>query len=321
MIQQDASPFAPASLPDEHYLSYLWRWANLSGSHSLLTGLFALTGSRTWALAQALTPQFLTTVLKRLPKHIDVRTLMLENTPERHFKSINETEFGFAPIGEKVGADFASKHLRWCVACAKEDEKIQGLAYWRNSHQDPRLVRCQRHDLALLKTCHLCKRHKGTLSQLGRPPTSSICQYCAGQLDNQLVKNLTPFQQWLEQLHHLSNHGVQVNRNVLTSRVKAVVAAESASMKQRSRKLWELPQKRFIDAFNATRACDHFSFGEVPYAALGSYSQLRLSYVLNSDIHHSSVIYALLGWIFLSAEERNASFGSFSGGKAIQELA
>lgn len=321
MIQQDVSPFALTSLPDEHYLSYLWRWANLSGSHSLSSGLFALTSSRTWALSKALTPQFLITVLKHLPEHIDVRTMMLENTPERHFKSIDETEAGFSPVGEKVGGDFTSKHLRWCVACAKEDEKIQGLAYWRNSHQDPRLVRCQQHDLALLKTCHLCKRHKGTLTQLERPPTSAICQYCASQLDNQLVKSLSPFQQWLEQLHHLSNYGVQVNRDALIRRVQAVVAAESNSMKQRPRKQWELPQKRFIDAFNATKACDHFSFGEVPYGAIGSYSQLHLSYVLNPNNHHSSIIYALLGWIFLSTEERDARFGSFSGGKAIQEVA
>tara|TARA_B100002003_G_C14102029_1_gene530020 strand:+ start:651 stop:1616 length:966 start_codon:yes stop_codon:yes gene_type:complete len=319
MIQMDASPFAPASLPDEHYLSYLWRWANLSGSNSLYKGLFAMTGTKTLGLAQALAPEFLANVLKHIPEHVDVGALMLENTPERHFKSINETESGFAPIGTKVGAGFSNQHLRWCAACAKEDERTLGLTYWRNSHQDPRLVRCQRHDLPLLKTCHLCKQHKARLTQLKGPPTSAICQYCASRLDNQLVKSLTPFQKWMELLHHLSNHGVQVNRNELIIRVQAVVADESASMKLRPRKQWELPQKRFIEAFNSTKACDHFSFGEVPYAALGSYSQLRLPYILNPDIHHSPIIYALLGWHFLSAEECKVRFGRFSGGKAIQE--
>ncbi|APE07041.1 hypothetical protein BM528_15675 [Alteromonas sp. RW2A1] len=319
MIQQDASPFSLASLPDEHYLSYLWRWANLSGSRSLYAGLFALTDSRTLGLARALTPQFLASVLERMPEHIDVNAFMLENTPERFFKSLKGTESGFIPLGKNVGVDFANKHLRWCVACAKDDEKSHGLAYWRNSHQDHRLMRCQKHGLRLLKTCHLCKRHKALLTKLGQSPTSARCQYCSKQLENHLVKKLTPFQQWLEQLHHLSNHGVQVDRNSLIRRVQAVVAGESALMKQSPRKLSERPQKRFIDAFNDTKACDHFSFGEVPYGALSSYSQLHLSYVLNPDINHSSIIYALLGWVFLSTEERKASFGTFSAGKAIKD--
>jgi hypothetical protein len=324
MIQQDASPFTPASLPDEHYLSYLWRWANLSGSRSLLKGLTAFIGNNTYYVSRALTPQFLASVLNQMPEHFDSSAFMFESTQERYFKSLKVDHAASAylkPIGKSVGADFANKHLRWCVACAKEDDKAYGIAYWRNSHQDPRLVRCNRHGLPLLKTCHLCKQKKGILADFGRPPTSATCQYCNRQLDNRRVTALTPFQLWLEQLHHLANHKVQFDRTALINRIQAIVEIDNASIKKGPRGHWDLPQKNFIKAFNSTRACNHFSFGEVPYASISSYVQLRLRYVLDQDIQHSSVVYALLGWAFLPENERNARFGVFAGGKAIPEAA
>ena len=321
MNQLENTPFLPVTLEDEHYLSFMCRWAVLSGATNMARGIYSLIGKRPTYITELMQLRFLSKLANSLPAFVDKKHFCHAHTQEKYAATLelgdSQSDSVF-PVAEAINSGFSEKHLRWCTGCAREDIASFGAAYWRNSHQDPRLVRCQKHGLPLLATCHMCKRKKTYVSQLSQPRANAECQYCSASLDNKIVRDLTPFQLWLEQLHHLANHGVQFNRHTLIPRINCVVEMHQKEMKLKPRKSWIMPDKIFINAFNSTRACDHFSYGEIPYAGLSSYSALKLSSLLNPDVQQPSVIYALLAWVFLSKEDRDTRFGFFADGQAVQ---
>lgn len=149
MIQLEHTHYAPIAYDDEHYLSYLWRWATLSGARTFCRGLTALVGKAPAYLSGALTPEFLLSLVDALSPHINTNVFLVEHTQERYFKCF-KAESGvvydngcnkYHCTGRKTERDFSIKHLRWCHACAREDAGRYGLAYWHNSHQDSRIVR------------------------------------------------------------------------------------------------------------------------------------------------------------------------------------
>jgi hypothetical protein len=321
MMQLNASPFSPVAMDDEYFLSYLWRWAQLAGGVTFGRSVTSFIGIRPNSISAMLTPSFLAKIVNVLPDYMNIEDFLCEHTNEKYLMTLSANgadEKRFAPISKMPAADFGCKHLRWCEGCAKEGVDSLGLAYWRTSHQDPRLLRCQRHKLQLLATCHLCKRKVTKLKQFGQPPSSANCQYCFAPLKRKFVRDLTPFQYWLEQLHHMGNHGFQVDRAGLITRVRDIVEADKATLRHLPWKNWNTPQKRFINAFNETKACDHFICGEVTYEMLNYYSQLKLDYVLNPNIQQSTVMLALIGWTFLPEDERHSRFGKFLNGSVTQ---
>tara|TARA_B100000519_G_C14258442_1_gene446274 strand:- start:2242 stop:3231 length:990 start_codon:yes stop_codon:yes gene_type:complete len=329
MIQLEHTHYAPIAYDDEHYLSYLWRWATLSGARTFCRGLTALVGKAPAYLSGALTPEFLLSLVDALSPHINTNVFLVEHTQERYFKCF-KAESGvvydngcnkYHCTGRKTERDFSIKHLRWCHACAREDAGRYGLAYWHNSHQDSRIVRCQRHGLKLLSTCQACKRNKVYLSQISTPPVEAICQYCQRQLDNKCKLPLTDFQYWLESLHHLANHGVHLNRESFVLDIRKIVDDELDSMPSMRRRSTEGPQRRFIEAYNESQLGAQIGTGDVAYEILKHYQQLRLNYLLKKDILLLPEMYALLGWVFLPEDERNARFGVFRYGQAVQEAA
>jgi hypothetical protein len=326
MIQLEHSYYAPIAYKDEHYLSYLFRWAALGGVRTLSQGLTALIGSAPIFLYKALNPEFVLRLVKGLPAEINRDTFLLDHTQERYFKYIksdpeadkgNNTKRYFV-VGKKALGDFTTHHLRWCPACAKDDDRQYGITYWHNSHQDSRLLRCQRHGLNLLSTCELCKRKKVYLTQLSMPPTAAVCQYCRKPLADKCNKQLTEFHCWLESLHHLSYYDVFLNREGFVQHITKLVDEELKSMPSIRVKNAEGPQRRFVEMFNQFEVGQQIGTGAVPYEALNHYTQLRLNYLLNIDIYVLPELYALMGWVFLSYEQRIAHFGIFRGGRAIQ---
>ncbi len=323
MMQQTSTPYFTSALPDEHYISYLWRCANLSGYATMAKMLQVLVGRCPTKVSGLLGSKYLADILIRLPEHISCLGFMRNHTQEKYFQTLTYCEEGerdFTTSASNSGGELALKHLRWCPACTKQDQINLNVRYWHNSHQDPRITRCQKHGLKLLSVCKGCRNKKLNTSKVGQSPAEAVCQLCGVSLDARRVESLTPFQRWMEQLHHLNNQGCNVNRVALLKRVNELVSQENASLKLLPNKQKVVPERRFIEAYNTTLACTHLSTGAVSFDVIASYSHLRLNKVLNSNIHSSPVMYALLGWVFLDADERDARFGFFRGGKAILKL-
>lgn len=323
MLQQRAMPYFDSALPDEHYMAYLWRCANLSGYATLKKMLQDLLGRCPLNVSGLLTSKYLTNILTQLPEHISAVTFMRHHTQEKYFKTIScceEKSQGFKTLAPSTGGGFFVKYLRWCPACTKQDEMNLNLRYWHNTHQDPRITRCQKHGLQLLSVCNACRNKELYTTKFGMAPVESVCQLCGVSLDVRRVKALTPFQQWMERLHHLSNHGINVNRVALLKRITELVVIEKADLQKLPPLKRKPPEKRFIEAYNSTLAHTHLTIGAVSYDVISSYSHLRLKTILNPDKCLSPVMYALLGWVFLDADERDARYGFFDGGKAILKV-
>lgn len=320
MIQLEKSYYEPTFYADEHYLSILNRWALLGGAGMLQRGVKMLTGKDVGLLGAALKPEFLATFLNSLPERFNKDVFLHAHTQERFLKTLTKDSDGnYTPVGPTVGALLQNYHLRWCPACAKEDIQSIGTSYWRNSHQDTRLLRCQRHKLKLLSTCHRCKRKKTYLNGLMAPPAESECLLCSTPLPICRLTTLTPFQVWLEKLHHLGNYGVQTDRFVLLEKVAKIVAAiDDENQKKRSRH-YQSTTRMLIDNYNETKVYENTGTGEIPFEIISSWSQLRIKKVLDVNIVYRPEIYALLGHVFLNEDEKEALFGTFKNGEAIKE--
>lgn len=323
MLQQRAMPYFDSALPDEHYMAYLWRCANLSGYVTLNKMLQGLTGRCPQYVSGLLTSKYLADILTQLPEYISAEAFMRHHTQEKYFTTIDynrEENEKFKSLASINRGGIVVKHLRWCHACTKQDAITLNLRYWHNSHQDPRITRCQKHGLQLISVCNACREKEINTSKFGLPPEEAVCQLCGVSLNVRRVESLTPFQHWMEQLHHLSNHGVNVSRVALLKRASELISKEKAALQKLPPFKRKTPEKRFIEAYNKTLAHYHFALGAVSYEHLSSYSHLQLKTILNSDKFLSPVIYALLGWVFLDADERDARYGFFDGGKAILKV-
>lgn len=323
MLQQRSMPYFDSALPDEHYVAYLWRCANLSGYATFTKMLQDLLGRCPQYVSGLLTSKCLANILTQLPEDISAEAFMRSHTQEKYLTTIAFSREGnekFTSLASVNRGAIVVKHLRWCHACAKQDEVTLNLRYWHNSHQDPRITRCQKHGLQLISVCNACREKELNTSKFGLPPEEAVCQLCGVSLDVRRVEALTPFQRWMEQLHHLSNHGVNVSRVALLKRANELISKEKVALQKLPPFKRKTPEKRFIEAYNKTLAHNHFALGAVSYEHLSSYSHLQLKTILNSDKFLSPVIYALLGWVSLDADERDARFGFFDGGKAILKV-
>lgn len=322
MIGLDKTYYEPVFYDDEHYLSVFNRWALLSGAGRLQHGLQVLSNYKSYNIRSALQPKFLETVLNALPAQFETQLFLENHTQERFLRTI-EKKTGSALFSkvQRVGALLLNHHLRWCPACAKEDEQHLGTSYWRNSHQDSRLLRCQRHQLSLVSTCHRCKRKSLSLNDLMLPKTKVQCSRCSEPLGSYRLMSLAPFQLWLEKLHHLANHGIQVNRKTLVEKVLTLVDTKEQKTLLRSRRCYVSPDRIFIEAYNQNKVYEHTGTGEIPFDIIQSWTQLRIKNVLKLEVVYPPEIYALLGWVFLDDAERDALFGTFKNSQAIQVAA
>jgi hypothetical protein len=319
MIHLDTSYYEPTFYVDEHYLSILKRWALFGGAGMLQRGLKMLTGKNVGLLGAALQPEFLATFLNALPERFKKEAFLHSHTQERFLKTLTKDASGkFNAIGPTVGALLQNYHLRWCPACAKEDIQSIGTAYWRNSHQDTRLLRCQRHNLKLLSTCHRCKRKKSALNELKAPPVEPECPLCSKPLNVCRLTTLTPFQLWLEKLHHLGNYGIQVDRFLLIEKVAKVVAGIDDENQMKRTKHYQSSTRLFINEYNGTKVYENTNTGEIPFEIISSWSQLHIKKVLDVNVVYRPEIYGLLGQAFLDEDERESIFGTFKNGEAVK---
>jgi hypothetical protein len=321
VIGLDQSYYEPVFYADEHYLSVFKRWSFLGGSGQLPRGIKMLADINIWDVRTALQPKFLQAVINALPEQFDKEVFLESHTQECFYKTIYKSaESTFYTDVQRVGALLLNNHLRWCPACAQEDMQSLGTTYWRNSHQDSRLLRCQRHQLKLISTCHLCKRKKVSLNGLMPPKIKPECSLCSKTLSSHRVTALNPFQQWLEKLHHLGRHGVQVDREILLAKISTIIDASSQQITPSTKQRHQSPNKRFIDAYNQNKVYENTGTGEVPYEIIASWSQLQIKNVLNAGVVYPPEIYALLGWEFLDHNDRESLFGTFRNGEATKEV-
>jgi len=309
------SQYIPVIHPDEHYMSVILRWEGVHNSFPLFKGN---KFNKNIPLSKYLKVSFIKKLVSVLPADLDLNWFLLRSTQFAHYNYYeapldNEKEFCASIKKDSRILHITDLQLRWCKMCAKNDISDYGYFFWRNSHQDPRLIRCPRHKLIFNSCCQFCKTKTADYKQLKAFKSLERCLICNDLLPPTVKINiLTPFENWLEELHHLSNKGVHVDKLALIDRVNQVINTKDSFHRNNIPNTRRAEaQKHLINEYNEAGAYKLFTFGKVTYDSIRYYPALTLGYILNKSTCHSPVMYALLGWAFLSDEERDELFGSF----------
>lgn len=309
------SQYIPVIHPDEHYMSVILRWERVHNSFPLFK---ESKFNKNRSLSKYLKVSFIKKLVWELPSGLDLNWFLSRTTQFGHFNFYGAVLDKAIEFCDSIKKDSQILHvtdlqLRWCKMCARNDISDYGYSFWRNSHQDPRLIRCPRHKLILNSCCKFCNIKTPEYKQLKAFKTLERCIVCNTLLPPSVKINiLTPFETWLEELHHLSNKGIYVDKLALIDRVNQIINTnDNFTPKSRLSTRRNEAQKHLVSEYNETGAYKLFTFKKVTYDAVRHYKELTLGCILNKSTCYSPVIYALLGWVFLSIEERNELFGSF----------
>ncbi len=304
------SEYMPVINKDEHFFSVILRWAALDQSFSLFD---RSSRHNSVSLKYFLKVDFLKKAMNSLPEFIDKKWFLINSSNLGYCATDTEINLFIGNKSEhKIVKQLyhqTSAQLRWCQLCAANDYSDFGYFFWRNSHQDPRLTRCPKHKLTLSSSCRFCNLQSPTLKSLKKFQSVINCSVCQSALVPPTIKkDLTPFQEWLEELHHLSRRRLLVSKEALFKKVNNSIGCSNLA----GGKSWISAQKKFMQTYNDSGAFELFLVKKVEYEATKYYRELRVRDILRDPQKYDSpVVLALLAWTFLSLEERVMLFGSF----------
>ncbi|WP_454838514.1 TniQ family protein [Pseudomonas mohnii] len=158
----------PASLPDETLYSRVSRYHFLVGNKSLYKTYDDLFGTTPFRL-EAILPKQVNALVNRLPGDPQkaLAAIISQNTLIPLYQPFlgrpdNATVAKSQPISSasRIPRRAVDDHgeARLCLLCVESDAREHGVAYWRRSHQAPKVASCWKHGVDLLKSCPECFR-------------------------------------------------------------------------------------------------------------------------------------------------------------------
>ena len=116
---------------------------------------------------------------------------------------------------------------RWCAECAKEDYGKYGVTYWYTYHQIPTMLRCYKHDAALLSKCQSCDFEYLNFQRHWLPPKDGECLECQSQIEPAKIDH-SAINNWLHEISIiLQQNKKKNNRSVFISLMKGKLGYES----------------------------------------------------------------------------------------------
>lgn len=209
--------YLPTPLPDEHILSVLARWHELSGHVDFKRSAALFTSNRhrlnnrsIWFPAYADIYKHFNGALSRY-ELLNQHTLYAYYAPfltnqvrcaiEIGSQHTNEPEQRFAPE-HQVNVRYSSV-WRWCPDCIEDDIEEYGSQYWHCLHQVPTIRHCQKHGTILRYHCENCDFEYLNLSKIWLPPEKDQCPLCHQPYPLSIKLSSPDEIHWLEEI---SNH-------------------------------------------------------------------------------------------------------------------
>lgn len=158
-------PYFPTPYPDELWYSVLCRYHVRTGNPtSAATFRELLEGRDSGALASLLPNAMIAEIAGRLPEGIlDIEDIALNHTLFPYIfrfqpvdvkqKLLAMTRHGKIEFPVRLPKPYASREMKICPVCMREDIKQYGEAYWHLSHQIPFVSVCHTHRCRLKSRC------------------------------------------------------------------------------------------------------------------------------------------------------------------------
>lgn len=180
----------PHPLPNEHLLSVLARWFDLSGrndfhntARQLSTNVGNLSPAAAWRpIYWDLANHYRNAI--NWDQLIRVHTLMPYYSPfvEPSLRTAllnGNEELATTKIQAPQQKHMVNAHLwRWCVQCAESDFEEYGTTYWHTFHQLPSALTCYRHNTPLVSMCPTCGFTYDNFQRHWLPPIDGECREC-----------------------------------------------------------------------------------------------------------------------------------------------
>ncbi|KGJ87328.1 TniQ family protein [Colwellia psychrerythraea] len=181
----------PYLFPNEHLLSVLARWFDLTGRNDFLMTCKKVSSNLTKLTPSAVWRPVFRDLASHYKETMPLEVILKEHTLLPYYRSfLTSTELGlFNDELLKSGESFKllpklqqnlkhAHYWRWCKQCAHDDYQEYGTTYWHTNHQVPTLLKCYKHGCALQTTCADCGFNFQTFQRFWLPPHDGFCPAC-----------------------------------------------------------------------------------------------------------------------------------------------
>jgi len=199
----------PRLLPNEHILSVLARWFDGTGRNDFLmtskrvsTNLSKLNASTIWRPVYS-------DLISHYADTTGVNKIISEHTLVPYYRPfITKPQYTLLQDAITTGArhkvipslqnNVTGVYMwRWCQSCADEDYEEYGVTYWHTYHQIPTMLRCYKHQTALVSMCQSCDFKYMSFQRHWLPPVNGECLECGEIVEVPTVlKSTTSY--WLD---------------------------------------------------------------------------------------------------------------------------
>lgn len=226
-------------LPNEHILSLLARWFDLSGRNDFIYTVKPITSDASNLTPSTLWQPVYADLFAQYKERYNWEKIITEHTLiPYHAPFVNLSrknmlsKAGPSLVTEKVlplqqRLVLHTQHWRWCPQCAVEDEREFGTTYWHTLHQIPSVRTCYRHGIPLISNCPACGFSYRSFQKHWLPPLRPKCRSCGREVES-LTEPLTCFEKKLHCISlELQANGLAIDKEPLLSPIRKKLGALS----------------------------------------------------------------------------------------------